>query len=190
MRKIPNVFVRSEKNRSLVTRAVTPGCEWVMDGEGIASRKWDGTACYLDSSLQLFKRYSAKPGRVPPKGWYQCQDPDPTTGHHPGWAPITENDKWHIEALAQLLMHGIKHGTDRTYELCGPKVNGGPDGLVFHTLIPHGCAEWNFHMENRSYNALLGLLENSRTKMEGLVFTHPDGRMAKVKRKDFGLRWP
>lgn len=26
--------------------------------------------------------------------------------------------------------------------------------------------------------------------VEGLVFHHPDGRLAKIKRRDFGLRWP
>ena len=26
--------------------------------------------------------------------------------------------------------------------------------------------------------------------VEGLVFHHPDGRMAKIKRRDYGLSWP
>jgi hypothetical protein len=38
MRKIPTVFVRGEQDRRYVTEAVTPDCEWVMVGEGQATR--------------------------------------------------------------------------------------------------------------------------------------------------------
>jgi hypothetical protein len=30
----------------------------------------------------------------------------------------------------------------------------------------------------------------SAKQMEGMVFHHPDGRMAKIKKRDFRLRWP
>ena len=43
MNKIPTLFVRDPENMSRVTREVTPGCEWVLAGEGVATRKWDGT---------------------------------------------------------------------------------------------------------------------------------------------------
>jgi hypothetical protein len=30
----------------------------------------------------------------------------------------------------------------------------------------------------------------SRPYMEGVVWYHEDGRMVKIKRRDFGLKWP
>ena len=41
------------------------------------------------------------------------------------------------------------------------------------TLTPSGLKDWL-----------------SAPHYEGLVWHHPDGRMAKIKRRDFGLSWP
>src|SRR5258706_138979 len=43
MDKIPTMFMRDPVNMSRVTREVTPGCEWVLAGEGRATVKRDGT---------------------------------------------------------------------------------------------------------------------------------------------------
>lgn len=45
MRKIPTLFVREflPNHKILITDQVTPGCEWVLAGEGVATRKLDGT---------------------------------------------------------------------------------------------------------------------------------------------------
>ena len=49
MKKMPCLFVRQFHGRdhATLTEEVTPGCEWVLAGEGTASRKWDGTACMV-----------------------------------------------------------------------------------------------------------------------------------------------
>ena len=55
MKKIPTLFIRDASNPKFVTREVNPECQWVIDGEGVATRKWDGSACLIRGG-KLFKR--------------------------------------------------------------------------------------------------------------------------------------
>ena len=50
MRKIPTLYVRDwDGDRRYVLPQVTPGCEWVVvNGEGVATRKFDGTCVMYD----------------------------------------------------------------------------------------------------------------------------------------------
>lgn len=43
VRKIPTLFQRDPADRKHVLPQVNPDAEWVLDGEGIATRKYDGT---------------------------------------------------------------------------------------------------------------------------------------------------
>src|SRR5262245_3644744 len=43
VQKIPTLFIRDPKDMSRVLRDVTPGAEWVLQGEGVPTRKRDGT---------------------------------------------------------------------------------------------------------------------------------------------------
>jgi hypothetical protein len=65
MRKIPSVFQRNHDGDCRLRDEVLPGSEWVLAGEGIATRKFDGT-CVLVRGGVLFKRYDAKRGKAPP----------------------------------------------------------------------------------------------------------------------------
>src|SRR4051812_20540845 len=56
MQKIISLFQRNYDGNRLVRDEVTPGAEWVVAGEGVATRKWDGTCCMIRGA-QLFKRY-------------------------------------------------------------------------------------------------------------------------------------
>ena len=62
MKKIPSLFKRDYEGNRLVYPEVVEGCEWVLAGEGVASRKWDGTACLVQDG-KLYKRYDAKQGK-------------------------------------------------------------------------------------------------------------------------------
>ena len=188
MKKIPTLFERARTTTRLVYNEVTSGCEWVLAGEGVATRKWDGTACMMRDGC-LYKRHDCKRVRdgkfkPPPPNWEPCQpEPDFETGHWPGWLPVGEGseDKWHREAV----QHSIDL-EDGTYELCGPKVQGNPESLPTHSLIRHGqCALADVP---RDFYLLRGYLWDMQ--IEGVVFYHPDGRMAKIKRRDFGFIWP
>lgn len=180
MRKIPTLFKRTT-NTYLVYNEVTPGCEWMLAGEGTPTRKFDGTACLIKDGL-LYKRYTHDPKRrrIPPAGFFPAQNPDPITGRTPGWVPISEGpeDHWHRAAY--------RYGDclrDGTHELCGPCIQGNPEHLRMHTLIPHGRDV--LQSCPREYHAIRAWMEN--IDIEGVVWHHPDGRMCKLKKKDFGF---
>ena len=84
MIKIPTIFLRDSKGN--LTRGINPAADFVFMGEGVPTRKWDGQAAMIRGN-KLFKRYDNKKGRTPPQGFEPCQEPDPITGHHPGWVP-------------------------------------------------------------------------------------------------------
>ena len=70
----------------------------------------------------------------------------------------------------------------------GPKINGNPEKVLVHTLIKHEEAEtFSFRKGPRTLEQIRELvimlaLDNG---WEGIVFHHPDGRMAKIKFRDF-----
>lgn len=180
MKKIISLFKRNYEGDRLVIDEVCPGAEWVQNGEGVATRKWDGTCCMVQDG-KLYKRYDAKKGKIPPAGFIPAQDPDPITGHWPGWIEVGDGpeDQYHQGALRDFL------GTpsDGTYELVGPKINGNPEEFRRHHLIPHG-----FDVLEGCPTTFDGIKVWFKGKnIEGIVWHHPDGRMVKIKKKDFGL---
>ena len=190
MIKMPCLFVRDfhGHNSFTLTEEVAPGCEWVIEGAGTASRKRDGTACRFAEG-QLWKRYDAKRDRKtmaykpPPEGAVPCADPDPTTGHWPHWAPLGPHDYWHAEAFERQRAELVEGAT---YELCGPKLQGNPERLDAHTLVRHGV---ELVTPGRTFAELRSYLKEM--PWEGIVFAHPDGRRyAKIRRADFGIAWP
>lgn len=183
MRKIPTLFVRDPENRQHVLDEVTPGCEWVLAGEGEATRKWDGTCTMLDQSGEWWARREVKPGKTPLPRFVPVEV-DHTTGKTVGWEPMSQSSfaKFHAEALA---IGGV--GTAGTYELIGPKINGNPDRYEHHVLMPHGWARLSDRIllgaAPRTFDGLRDWLTSR--PYEGIVWHHPDGRMAKLKRRDF-----
>jgi hypothetical protein len=177
MRKIISLFQRNYDGDKLVRDEVVPGAERVLAGEGVATRKWDGTCCMVKDG-QLFKRFDAKKGKTPPDGFLPAQDPDPKTGHWPGWLPVGNGpeDQWHREAF-------FPGTADGTYELIGPKVQGNPENAETHRLVPHGGITLH---PPRTFDGIRAYLNGS--DFEGIVWHHPDGRMVKIKTKDFGLK--
>jgi hypothetical protein len=133
----------------------------------------------------FYKRYDAKHGKIAPFGFIPSQDPDPVTGHWPGWVLVDAEapaDKWHMEAL---LRPGFVRNSG-TYELIGPKVQGNPYKLDHHVLRPHGFPK--LPTAPRDFEGLRVYLGN--TPIEGIVWHHPTGAMVKIKRRDFGMPWP
>lgn len=188
MIKIPCLFERTFQGRGSFTllETVTPGCEWVTAGEGIATEKFDGTACLYRDGV-LYKRYDAKNGKQPPVGAIPCCEPDSVTGHWPHWVAISEDkpeDRWHREGLIWLHRDGPPPDNG-TYELVGPGISANPHRLAWMKLWKHGAVK---HLDApRTFAGLRDFLE--RLNGEGIVFHHPDGRMAKIRRADFGFSW-
>lgn len=202
MKKIISLFQRNYDGDRLVRNEVVPGGEWVLAGEGEATRKFDGTCCMVDypeskklgypslsfTPAVLYKRYDAKGGKAPPPGFEPAQEPDKITGHWPGWVPIGDgpDDRWHREAFERIQfgVSGSEYCLMGTYELCGPKIQGNPEGLTEHRLIDHNGHETILDPQPpRDYDGIRAYLLASR--IEGIVWHHPDGRMVKIKRKDF-----
>jgi len=176
MKKIITLFQRNYDGDYLVRNEVVPGAEWVLDGEGIATRKFDGTCCMVRAG-KLYKRYELKRGRKPPVDFEPSQEPDSVTGDCPGWIPVGDGpeDLWHREAFERK-----SYWPNGTYELCGPKIQGNPEEFKIHALVRHGSVPRDcprdFH-GLKDYLAVQGI--------EGIVWHHPDGRMVKIKKRDF-----
>jgi len=217
MKKIKTVF-KINRETDLAVDEVVGGNEWVPAGEGRATIKFDGTACMVRDG-KLYRRYDRKlrpnfadmfrKGKITeleermfksmPEGWEPCEvAPDPKTGHWPGWMLVTDTPE-NVYALEAFGKGVFENGT---YELVGPKINSVKyemrDGkmdrrgsvinrynLEGHELWMHGSKE--VEVMDRSFDGICALLVDMN--IEGLVFHHPDGRMAKVRRKDFGIEW-
>lgn len=191
MKKINTLFKKDPNNLSRVINEVNPENQWVLDGEGIATRKWDGTACAIIDGL-LYKRYDVKKGRTVPENAIPCQEPDEITGHWPHWVKIDMNDpqdRYFTEAWKGSLLEEQQgwRASSRveTYELIGPKINGNKELRDRHELVKHGDVAADGEME-LSFEGLRQYLNSH--DIEGIVFHHPDGRMAKIRKSDFGIK--
>lgn len=201
MKKMKTLFIRNyiAPHEFYITPAIEKGCEWVINGEGIATRKIDGTACMVKNG-NLFMRFdtwagnkgipkkrlkAGKPARKTPLGAIPCQDkPNEITGSFPVWAPIEninpDTAKTYIMAWNSL----DEKLEDGTYELCGPHFNNNPEHLDKDLFIRHGSIILDVP---RTFEGIKDFLENNY--IEGIVFHRGNGEMCKIKRTDFNLEW-
>lgn len=180
MQKIPTIFIRDlSKQPALVTPDYNPDCLWVFNGEGIATRKYDGTSCLVRDG-KLYRRRELRHGDVAPRD-FESLGTDENTGKTVGWIPVGDgpDDRYHREAFGH-------YHPDGTYELLGPKIQGNKDSRETHVLQAHNMAR-TYPEAPRDFEGLRAWL--TENVIEGLVWHHDDGRMAKIKRRDFGLRW-
>lgn len=194
MKKIPTIYRRDPNNMARVTDERNPDCGWVFAGEGTPTRKYDGT-CVMYDGDQWWARREVKPGKTPPPGW-RLVETDPSTGKSMGWEPITE--QWQFwkpfrEALAPLEEFGWFSRLPMpagTFELIGPKINGNPERLERHRIKRHIVAELVALLDEDGNDVPnpdpRSLIELCREwGWEGIVWHHPDGRMAKLKVRDY-----
>jgi len=189
MKKISTLYKKNPENLGLVINEVDPQNAWVFTDDGVkATRKFDGTACAIIDG-QLYKRYDVKKGKTVPDGAIPCQEPDAITGHWPHWIACKRDnpaDKFHFEGYDNFVdWYGWKP-KDGTYELCGPKVQGNPEKYDLHCLEPHGDKVLLGIVNPLNFENLKEYLE--AVDIEGIVFHHPDGRMCKLRKSDFGIK--
>lgn len=186
MKKIPTLFERVFENGKIIgiNPNVTPGMEWVLEGEGRATCKVDGSCCAKIDG-KFYKRYDAKKGKKAPEGAIPCCDADPVTGHHPHWVlvdPRNPADKWFFEAYKNSLFFNL---VDGTYEAIGPHFQGNPYKLERDILCKHGV----FTAEvERTFEGIREWLR--KAPAEGIVFWKDGEPQCKIKRTDFGFEWP
>jgi len=190
MQKIPRLFKLNYDGQRLAYDEVAPGAEWVLAGEGVATRKFVGTCCLI-AGRNLFKRYSCRDGKKLPKDFQLAEraEQKDNRGHDVvklyGWVPIGDGpqDRYHREALAHAVEVGGRIPADGPYELIGPNVQGNPEHCDRHVLVKHGVEY--LPGAPRTFDDLRRWFEGQ--DIEGIVWHHPDGRMIKIKKKDFGL---
>lgn len=185
MRKIISLFQRNYGGDRLVRDEVVPGAEWVLAGEGVPTRKYDGV-CTMVRDGRLYKRLEITDekkasGKVPPD-WEPADEIDFNTGKQEGWIPVGDGpeDKYIREAFNN--SQPIGNGS---YEFLGPKSQGNVEGFDHHFLMPHGGTIFSY--VPRTHGALK-VFFSEHPDIEGIVWHHPDGRMVKIKGKDFGVR--
>lgn len=177
MKKTPTIFKRNPDNMRNLVNERNPLCDWVFKGEGVPTRKYDGSCCAIIDDV-FYKRREIKPGKRSPDDFIQ-EDIDLITGKLFGWVPVTKatEDKWFIDAL-----NNSGEVYEGTYEAIGPKFQGGAEREEQNILIRHSDA-FKFDYVPTDFEELKNWFH--LFDGEGIVWHHPDGRMAKIKKRDF-----
>lgn len=184
MQKIPTMFIRDPANMARVTREITPGCEWVTEGLGSATRKRDGTNVRVH--VAAGRMVSLDKRRNPSRE-------EKAAGAEPGYVAASRDDPSdkHIFAAADATDFSTWPDGSWSCEALGPKIQGGAEGTE-PSLLPFSLPSFVASAEQpdvpRDFDGLAAYL--GAAGWEGIVFHHPDGRMAKIKARDFGHRWP
>jgi len=182
MEKIPTLFERDDRFR--VIDKPREECSWVFAGEGAGTEKLDGTNVRLTVRSGQLVRVEKR--RNPTKAQKQ-------QGIVDGWyvdAGGAAEDRWILDAAQHTDVTGWADG-EHSCEALGPRIQGNPLGLSEHRCVPFNLDVPVYRDVPRTYAGLQELLSTLDSKFapghpaEGIVFHHPDGRRAKIKRKDF-----
>ena len=101
-----------------------------------------------------------------------------------------KEDKWIYEAMRNTDLSSWPDG-EHSAEALGPRIQGNTLGLDQHLCAPFNLEIPSFDRVDRTYDGLRQALADLESQYspshlaEGIVFHHPDGRRAKIKRKDF-----
>lgn len=206
MKKIPTLFKREFKDHKVIgilPEFTNEKCKEAFF-KGVPTIKYDGSCCAVIDG-KFYKRYDAKKGKTIPENAIKCQkEADPVTGHLPCWVPVDKNnpaDKWFVNALCNTESIDCDTLTDGTYEAIGPHFQGNPYELKMDVLMAHGsviarefyplipcnaCFTDDYCIEALDY--IREYLDEYA--IEGLVFWFDGEPVCKIKRTDFGLKWP
>ncbi|MCZ2524140.1 RNA ligase family protein [Streptomyces sp. NPDC059506] len=183
MEKIPTLFERDSRFR--VVDRPRAECAWVFEGEGTPTEKLDGTNVRITVRSGLLVRVEKR--RNPSKS-------QKLQGIVDGWYVDTDEqaaeDKWILAAARNTDVSGWPDG-EHPCEALGPRIQGNPLALDDHLCVPFNLEVPAYRDVPRSYTGLRDFLAELESRYapghlaEGIVFHHPDGRRAKIKRKDF-----
>lgn len=183
MEKIPTLFERDDRFR--VVDRPRPECAWVFAGEGVATEKLDGTNVRLTVRGGHLVRVEKR--RNPSKA-------QKAQGIIDGWytdaGEAAPEDKWILAAAAATDVSSWPDG-EHSCEAVGPRIQGNELGLSDLRCVPFDLDIPVYPEAPRDYAGLRSFLADLDSRFspghlaEGVVFHHPDGRRAKIKRKDF-----
>lgn len=205
MKKISTLFV-IDRNTDLAINEIREENKWIFDENFKATVKFDGSSCMIKNGI-LFKRWNRKLNKKAakivakakrnglevvideamfkdlPDGAIGCNPIyDPITLHWPHWVPVGSGNE---DAIHREAFDKLKEVIDGTFELVGTKVRCNPHGLNGHELFKHGNV--TVILPDLSFDGIKNFLSNFNG--EGLVFHNVDGKMCKLRMKDFGLEW-
>lgn len=186
MPKIQSPFVREMINGFyVVTPKINEGYEWVFEDPNVlAIEKLDGTNVSIVIENGEIKQIFNRTNRIP----FFCK-----------------SQRQIIDGTLEAFCNDRCNFSDGQYfgELVGPKVNGNPYQLEKHEWVPFVTYAKN-HLAYKSWGqypkdfetisnwfkddifSLFGRIRKHEVmKPEGVVFTHFDGRMAKLRRDMF-----
>jgi hypothetical protein len=196
--KLESPFVRTETGSGeyLVTNSIASGYEWVFENSDVdAVEKLDGEniAVFINESGSVESIYTREGIEVAPFA-------DPTKSYiikgvldayQRGWVEMLESGELHYG------------------ELVGPKCHGNKYDLSEHMWVPFEYARENLTFESwgeyaKTYEAISSWFRDSLIPLfysrihnipfdelsdsayvEGVIFTHPNGQMAKIRRNMF-----
>jgi hypothetical protein len=183
MEKIPTLFERDDRFR--VVDRPRAECAWVFNGEGTPTEKLDGTNVRLTTRSGQLVRVEKRrnPSKVQKQqgivdGWYVDVD------------EYGAEDKWILIAARNTDVSSWPDG-EHPCEALGPRIQGNPLELAEHLCVPFNLEVPVYEEVPRRYDELREFLVKLESRFapghlaEGIVFHHPDGRRAKIKRKDF-----
>lgn len=160
MQKIPTIFIRDPKPKCTpVTEEPNPECDWVFMGEGVAYRKLDGVNVKVENS-RVSERIK------------------------PLTADYLEADYGSITNKAIPPVTDLENGI---YEFIGPTIRLNMERCNIHHFVRiYPCPSDLLRIMDepkRTYRDLMGYFATH--DIEGIVYHHPDGRLAKIKTRDF-----
>lgn len=194
--KLHSPFTReTDDGRYLVTPEIEDGYDWVFEDEDVlAVEKLDGEniAVYIDEDGEVGDIYTREGNLVEPFGdpQYCYIVQGVIESHNRGWLDSLESGELHYG------------------ELLGPQAQGNQYDLDEHVWVPFSYAQEHFAYESwgdypKTFDVISGWFEESLIPLfaarahnlafsecedeyvEGIIFRHPDGRMAKLRRNMF-----
>lgn len=171
------------------TDVINDKSAWVFTEPAVATVKRDGTGVLVTPEGEILVRRSVKKGKRVPEG-FRLAEIDAFTGHMFGVEPFAQSS--FKTALEEALPATGKKLDPGTYELCGPKVNGNPEGFTEHVLIRHGAETLtvipdmrNVHPDE-AFDLLKDIFTDFKTQgVEGVVWWGADDKRVKLRVKDF-----
>lgn len=187
-RKMTALF-EIDRVKHVGTDVVNEKSAWVFTEPATATVKRDGTGVLVTPEGEVFVRRSVKKGKRAPEG-FRLAETDPFTGHMFGVEPVAQSG---FKAMMEEALLAVDEPlTAGTYELCGPKVNGNPEGFDKHVLIRHGSEELTTIPDMRmvkpeeAHALLKEIFAGLKTRgVEGVVWWGADDKRVKLRVKDF-----
>lgn len=186
VKKMPALF-SIDREAHVATENINPNAAWIFEEPSKATLKKDGTSITVNERGEFYARRMVKKGKKAPEGFIPAET-DAYTGHTFGLEPIEQSGfakMFRQAAEGKVLSPG-------TYKLCGPKINGNPEGLEAPALMQHGEEEASEIPDMRTmpkeeaFSQLKAIFADYKNRgIEGVVWWGADGKRAKLRVKDF-----